>query len=213
MGEIVTLKWIADHVVPSAYAWATQSRLDTQTINGVKYVSKETVDTLAVNLASTCSLAEASRLTGIPKGSMRYYIDELHILKTKVVAGRERVLRDSIESAKEYLAGHEERVRERNRQAALSAARKKKIAAKAKRRSEIARRAEKLNAMLRAKRNKHPQLSQREESLPDRLSHDREEPETREDWEEEELGLNPRRHGQRTAKELLDYSLRLVDDK
>lgn len=125
--DCVPLKWVADNIAPSAYAWAKKQRLKTRTIEGVKCVLKRTADKLAADLERTCSLAEVSRLTGIPKGSMRYYIDQLQLLKTIEVAKHERVLLSSIKPTKKYVAGHDERVRERNRQAALSAQARKRM--------------------------------------------------------------------------------------
>ncbi len=118
--DYIALKWVADNVTSSAYAWAKQGRLKVTTIDGEKSAPEYVVKNLKADLRRTCSLAEAGRLAGIPKGSMRYFIDYLEIVKTEEVAGRERVLRSSIEPAKEYVAGRPERIREANRRAASS---------------------------------------------------------------------------------------------
>lgn len=81
---------------------------------------KEVANKLAADLERTCSLAKASRLTGVPKGSIRYLIDQVGVLETVEVAGRERVTLSSFKLTKQYIAGRTERMRERNKRAALS---------------------------------------------------------------------------------------------
>lgn len=118
--ETVPLKWVANHIAPSAYAWARNGRLPIVEVDGMKCVPKDVVIQLEEDINDTCSIATASRLIGTSKGSMRYLIDTVKVVKTKVVFGHERVLRDSIEPAKKYRSSFPERKSEQSRRAASS---------------------------------------------------------------------------------------------
>lgn len=116
--ESIPLKWVADHIAPSAYAWAKSGRLPTVIVDGEKHVRKTVVDQLEEGLGDTCSLAVASRLIGTSKSSMRYYIDVVKVVKTKTVNGRERVLRSCISEARKYVEDRPKRMQEQNRRSA-----------------------------------------------------------------------------------------------
>ena len=87
--------------VQRVYRWEREGYLATVVVDGVKMIERAYADKIAFDWLRSCSMVEATRRTGIPKGSRRHFI-RMGVLKVVNSPGDERVLLSCIEESKAY---------------------------------------------------------------------------------------------------------------
>src|SRR3989344_7965334 len=96
--------------VESVYRWEKEGRLEVAIIDGLKMIPREFADNTAREWKRSCKPVEASKRTGIPKGSRSHFV-ALGVLKTGPVLGAQRVVKSCLKAAKAYYKLKQERQR------------------------------------------------------------------------------------------------------